>query len=170
MFTTPNGILTSPSYPQKYQNYEDCFYTILRPNGTVIDISITSMDIEWHSTCYYDYLEIRDGGSEQSEVLTKLCGDEIPNPIQSTQNEVWIRWGQCNNYSTCRKWRFKRQIWGFMRSSPSTHLWSSPQVTNPIKSPFKISPSRFYSDISNNGFGFLAEYSSKLASPSDQET
>ena len=91
MFTTPYGILTSPSYPQKYQNYEDCFYTILQPNGTVIDITITSMDIEWHSTCYYDYLEIRDGGSEQSEVLTKLCGDEIPNPIQSTQNEVWIR-------------------------------------------------------------------------------
>ena len=105
-FTTPNGILTSPSYPQKYQNYEDCFYTILRPNGTVIDISITSMDIEWHSTCYYDYLEIRDGRSEQSEVLTKVCGDEIPNTIQSTQNEVWIRYGQCIQLFNMLKMRF----------------------------------------------------------------
>ena len=91
LFTTTNGILTSPSHPEKYQNYEDCFYKILRPNGTLIEITITRMDIEWHSTCLYDYLEIRDGGSEQSVVLTKLCGDEIPNPIQSTQNEVWIR-------------------------------------------------------------------------------
>ena len=90
-FTTENGILTSPSYPEKYRENEDCYYTIIQPNGTLVEITITRIDIEFQSTCDWDYLQIRDGGSEESEELIKLCGDEVPNPIQTTQNEVWIR-------------------------------------------------------------------------------
>ena len=97
--TTPNGTLTSPFYPDSYPDNADCVYTISQPNGTVIVLTIHSMDIEdictstslldvsWLS----DYLEIRDGSSAASPLLGKLCGKEIPAPIQSTQNQVWMK-------------------------------------------------------------------------------
>ena len=90
-FTTPNGILTSPSYPDNYPNNADCVYTISQPTGTAIVLTFYSMDIEDDSSCDYDYLEIVDGSSADSPLLGKLCGREIPAPIQSTQNQVWMK-------------------------------------------------------------------------------
>ena len=42
-------------------------------------------------TCQTDYLEIRDGSSQESPLIDYLCGDEIPAPILSTQSNVWMR-------------------------------------------------------------------------------
>ena len=86
-FTAPNGILYSPSYPESYPDNADCIYTISQPAGTVIMLIFLSIDIEICSSCDCDYIEIRDG----STVLDKLCGNEIPAPIQSTQNQLWIK-------------------------------------------------------------------------------
>ena len=90
-FTTRKGIMTSPLYPDYYPFNADCVYTISHPTGTVIVLSFHRMDIEYDSTCGYDYLEIRDGSSAASPLLDKLCGNEIPAPIQSSQNQVWMR-------------------------------------------------------------------------------
>ena len=96
-FFTKNGILTSPSYPDNYPDNADCVYTISQPTGTAIVLTFHSMDIEddidWcpSCTCDYDFLEIRDGSSAASPLLGKLCGSEIPAPIQSSQNQVWMK-------------------------------------------------------------------------------
>ena len=89
--TTPNGILTSPSYPNNYPDNADCVYTISQPTGTVIVLTFQSMNIEYESTCDFDYLEIRDGNSGDSPLLGKLCGSDIPAPIQSSHNHVWMK-------------------------------------------------------------------------------
>ena len=91
-FRTPNGIFTSPSYPDNYPNRADCVYTISQPKGTVILLNFLSMEIQISSNgnCY-DYLEIRDGPSKSSPLLVKLCGNEIPDPIQSSQNLLWMK-------------------------------------------------------------------------------
>ena len=91
-FTTLlSGDITSPSYPDYYPHNTDCIYTISQPNGTVIMLNLLSIDIESHITCSYDYLEIRDGPSDDSPFLDKLCGSEIPAPIQSNQNQLWMK-------------------------------------------------------------------------------
>ena len=94
-FTTLlSGDITSPSYPDYYPHNTDCIYTISQPNGTVIMLNLLSMDIENHSTCAScasDYLEIRDGPSDDSTLVGKLCGSVIPAPIQSTQNQMWMK-------------------------------------------------------------------------------
>ena len=117
-FTTPQGIITSPSYPGHYPDNADCIYTISQPTGTYIHIFITNMDIKYADPEYYDYddytdndyydyhqygglicnadyLEIRDGASEQSQLIDGYCGDEtvlsLPIDIQTTQNNVWMR-------------------------------------------------------------------------------
>ena len=85
------GIITSPSYPNNYPPNTDCTYTISQPTGTVILLNFLSMDIDYDSSCDYDYIEIRDGPTAGSPLLDKLCGNEIPASIQSSQNQLWIR-------------------------------------------------------------------------------
>ena len=93
-FTAPNGLIYSPSYPENYPDNADCIYTISQPTGTVILMKFLSMDI--YSYQCSDYLEIRDGPSDDSHLLDKLCGNDpiqspIPHPIQSSQNQLRIK-------------------------------------------------------------------------------
>ena len=110
-FTTPNGILTSPSYPYNYQaDNKDCYYYISQPNGTSINLKILSMDIfttndkydaYWNSPkyngilCSSGYIEVRDGPSLKSPIINGYCGDSthlsLPIQIQSSQNNVVMR-------------------------------------------------------------------------------
>ena len=116
-FSTPYGILTSPSYPESYPENADCTYTISQPTGTIIMMRILSMDIDYLSEHYdyinfnnfYDwqqyggvscstyYLEIRDGASEESPLIDGYCGDStiisLPIQLRSTQHNVWMRQG-----------------------------------------------------------------------------
>ena len=101
-FTTLNGIITSPSYPDNYPAYADCIYTISQPLGSVILLNFLIMDINHHdSNCETeeqwgmrenDYLEIVDGPSEYDGfLLDYLRGNDIPAPIQSSQNNLWMK-------------------------------------------------------------------------------
>ena len=92
-FSTAGGIITSPSYPEYYPDSADCIYTISQPIGSVIMLNFLSMDIQSHDSCNRDYLEIRDGPSGGSDLLDKLCGRATPDPIQSSQNQLWMKWG-----------------------------------------------------------------------------
>ena len=51
--------VTSPEYPENYPDNADCTYTISQPTGTVILLTILSMDIEYYSD-YYDYFSSSD--------------------------------------------------------------------------------------------------------------
>ena len=88
-FTFPVGTFTSPSYPDSYPNNADCIYTISQPTGHVILLNFLSMNLYYHECS--DYLEIRDGPSGDSPLLDKLCESEIPAPIQTTQNQLWMK-------------------------------------------------------------------------------
>lgn len=94
-FTTPSGLFTSPSYPHPYPENADCVYTISQKNGTYITLIILNMDMfGWDETldaCPRDYLEIRNGNSNDSPLLEKLCGKGVAASIQSTENNLWIR-------------------------------------------------------------------------------
>ena len=92
-FTTPHGVLTSPSYPDAYPDNSDCIYNISQPNDTVIMLTFHSLHIEEASNCQYDYLEIT---YETSGALSdKHCGyhssASFPQTLQTTSNHVWMR-------------------------------------------------------------------------------
>ena len=88
-FTTPNGIIIENWLPSG----ADCTYAISQQNGTKVRLEILGMAMDHNTACSLDSLEIWDGeiDSQRSELLTRLCGSEIPSPILSTQNNVWIR-------------------------------------------------------------------------------
>ena len=89
IFTFPIGTITSPSYPNFYPQNADCLYTISQPADRVILLNFISLNL--HRDRCNDRLDIRDGPSPDSHLLTRVCGNEIPAPIQTTQNQLWMR-------------------------------------------------------------------------------
>ncbi|XP_024431584.2 cubilin [Desmodus rotundus] len=82
--------LFSPGWPESYSNNADCTWLLQAP-GSTVELNILSLDIESHGTCNYDKLVIRDGDNNRAQQLAVLCGREIPGPIRSTGEYMWIR-------------------------------------------------------------------------------
>lgn len=47
--------------------------------------------VERHDSCAYDYVEVRDGGSESSPLLGRFCGYDKPDDIKSSSNQLWLQ-------------------------------------------------------------------------------
>ena len=93
-FSNSSGILTSPAYPNQYQGLEDCVYHISQPNGTSINISFLYIDINCEEIDYVsDSIEIWDGISYNSPLISKICGNQtnVPAFITTSQNQMTIR-------------------------------------------------------------------------------
>ncbi|GFT29649.1 dorsal-ventral patterning tolloid-like protein 1, partial [Nephila pilipes] len=86
-----SGILSSPYYPDSYPAHAQCLYDIRLEPGYLVNVSFHFMEIEEHTDCQYDFLEIRDGDSEDSPLIGKLCGSSTPENIISSYNFLWMK-------------------------------------------------------------------------------
>ncbi|XDB56633.1 hypothetical protein AB1E18_010097 [Capra hircus] len=50
-----------------------------------------AFEIERHDSCAYDYLEIRDGFTEDSALIGHFCGYEKPDDVKSSSNRMWMK-------------------------------------------------------------------------------
>ncbi|KAI4871253.1 hypothetical protein NFI96_019773 [Prochilodus magdalenae] len=89
--TAPSGEIHSPEYPNNYPNNVDCSWIITVEIGHRVFFNFTDLDIESHSSCQWDHVNIYDGPGESSPLLAKVCGFTIPSPIFSTQNVIYVR-------------------------------------------------------------------------------
>ncbi|MEE6499033.1 hypothetical protein FKM82_003292 [Ascaphus truei] len=86
-----NGTIFSPGYPNLYPNLVDCISTIWAPAGHQIVLNFTAFELEFSSSCLYDYLIIKDGSRSSSQLLGKFCWDmSIPGLI-STGNVLLVQ-------------------------------------------------------------------------------
>jgi len=85
----PGTIITTPNHPGNYENNKICQVRI-RFSGRV-RIRFEKFDVETASSCRYDFLEVRDGDSSTSNLIgSKLCGNTIPNPIESSTSSMTL--------------------------------------------------------------------------------
>ncbi|XP_055944726.1 cubilin-like isoform X2 [Argiope bruennichi] len=91
VYSELTGILSSPYYPDSYPAHAQCIYDIRLDPGNLVNVSFHYMDIEAHLDCRYDYLEVRDGDSESSPLIGRICGYRQPENIISTYNSLWMR-------------------------------------------------------------------------------
>lgn len=89
-YTGTGGKIFSPGWPGNYPRNAYCEMSISAPAGTYVTLYFNSFYIEPHSTCRYDYLEIRNGSTSSSPLINQLCGNTIPNPIFATGNTLWM--------------------------------------------------------------------------------
>ena len=57
-YTSNNGTIISPNYPNPYTDDSECVWTVTVDPGDVISLNFTNMDIEQHQSCRYDYVEV----------------------------------------------------------------------------------------------------------------
>lgn len=92
IYSAESGVISSPNYPVPYEADRSCEYDIIAPLGNVIELTIVDLDIEAHSSCEFDNLEIFDGLElENSTSVGVYCGTEIPNSFVSNFNHLRVK-------------------------------------------------------------------------------
>ncbi|XP_032520799.2 cubilin homolog [Danaus plexippus] len=93
LYVKSHGFIYSPGWPHSYESNRDCTWKISVPKGQQIFINITDFDLERpiRDNCDLgDYLLIRDGSSEQSPLIAKICGYYKSKRVVSTANNIYI--------------------------------------------------------------------------------
>ncbi|KAI4826203.1 hypothetical protein KUCAC02_021844 [Chaenocephalus aceratus] len=80
------GHLVLESYP----NNARCEWTIQVDRPFTIELRFMMMSLEFHHSCHYDYVEVRDGDSINSRVIARFCGNNRPVPVHSSGNSLHI--------------------------------------------------------------------------------
>ncbi|KAI4575387.1 hypothetical protein MJG53_011590 [Ovis ammon polii x Ovis aries] len=92
-YTEESGTFTSPNFPRFYPNNLECVYRITVESSRQIALHFTNFSLEdaIGSTCVADYVEIRNGGYENSPLLGQYCGSNSPPRIISHSNKLWLK-------------------------------------------------------------------------------
>ena len=89
--SSPSGSIMSPNFPLPYDHLADCYWTIKGSRGSRIILSMPIMNLEDHSSCRYDFVEVRQTSST-GQFLGKFCNDtSAPARIETNSSSVWIR-------------------------------------------------------------------------------
>jgi hypothetical protein len=86
--THSKGNITTANYPNKYPPKQDCIWIIKVPVHKLLKLRFLSFDVERHSQCRYDYVEIRDGSSQRSTLLGTFCGNTLPSKWKYQHNKI----------------------------------------------------------------------------------
>ena len=89
--TTPNTTIISPNYPNPYDPDVDCQVTVNFHEK--VSIVFEDFDLFDYGNCNYDsdWLEAHDGDSSESDMIgERLCGHDLPRPIESTGNSMTL--------------------------------------------------------------------------------
>ncbi|XP_012497832.1 PREDICTED: deleted in malignant brain tumors 1 protein [Propithecus coquereli] len=88
--TNASGTFTSPFYPGYYPNNANCVWEIEVQYGYRINLGFNRLQLEIHSSCGFDYVEIFDGSLNSSNLLAKICNDTT-QIFTSSYNRMTIR-------------------------------------------------------------------------------
>ena len=95
LYTNISGEIVSPAFPNPYPPGKDCIHLISLPEKMLVNLSITFMEVDCQARygSEQDYIELRDGTSEDSPVMGRFCGTEmnIPKNLLTTQNHLRLR-------------------------------------------------------------------------------
>lgn len=90
-FVQPSGYFYSPGYPVYYSNNLDCIWVIGVPDNKLIALGFEEFDLEGGDSCRLDYVEVRDGDSQNSPLIGRYCGTTAPMVVRGSSNKFWVR-------------------------------------------------------------------------------
>ncbi len=92
IFTSGSGYIKHAFEDNNYYNNEYCSWLIAPTNANYVVIDFKGMDV-----APFDYLKVYDGPNSDSPLIGVYNGNEIPEQITSSSNEVFIQFQ--TNYS-----------------------------------------------------------------------
>lgn len=85
-------VITSPNYPNIPHPHTECVWLFFAPNGESMKIDfLERFDLTKSAGCDKEYVEIRDGGTRNSETIGKYC-DLMPPTLESQTNILRIKY------------------------------------------------------------------------------
>ncbi|KAL0985653.1 hypothetical protein UPYG_G00160020 [Umbra pygmaea] len=86
------GYITTPGYPLEYPPHQNCRWVITAPEPSQRIVLNFNPHFELEKLdCRYDFIEIRDGSSESSDLLGKHCSNIAPPAIISSGPALHIK-------------------------------------------------------------------------------
>ncbi|TGZ53188.1 Cubilin [Temnothorax longispinosus] len=83
--------ITSPNYPNIPPTYAECIWKATAPAGEKLTIHfLDRFDLSNSENCDREYVEIRDGGTDSSQLMGKFCKDVAPSSMSTIGNMVYI--------------------------------------------------------------------------------
>lgn len=83
------GDIISPNYPEPYMHRAECKWTIAVAAGSLIRLLIVDLQLEEHTKCRYDYIEIYEGSDRRNG--QRYCQYPYPKIIMSKSNVLNIQ-------------------------------------------------------------------------------
>ena len=81
-----SGVVSSPNYPDSYNNLESVCWVISPPEGYVVSLSFDTFETEY----FIDYVSVFDGKSTNSPLLSSASGNATPSAVNSSSNAMLI--------------------------------------------------------------------------------
>ncbi|KAH8359477.1 hypothetical protein KR093_006961, partial [Drosophila rubida] len=85
------GRLESPNYPLDYLPNKECVWKITVPKGFQVALKFQSFEVENHDSCVYDYVEVRDGPTQEAALIGVFCGYKPPPTMKSSGNSMYVK-------------------------------------------------------------------------------
>ncbi|OWK59671.1 Cubilin, partial [Lonchura striata] len=118
-----------------------CEWIISQPATKAVILNFTDFDIRNTTTCDSDYIEVksntqyfeytvlqvRDGNNGDSPLLEKYCGTSVPSRVQSTRNNLYIKF----RASSLTNLGFRAQYWPLDTVCGETFTGPSGTITSP---------------------------------------
>ncbi len=98
-YHTTTGVVRSPGFPDNYGRGRECTWVITVGRGQQIMLNFTVFDMENHTDCEYDHLEIRNGGHLTSPLIGRYCGNQVPSRVTSFSNQLYLHFRSDNSVS-----------------------------------------------------------------------
>ena len=96
--TIPETIIQSPNYPNDYLNNQDCKAVVKFAQGQKVFVEFLAFNVEPHTNCSYDWLEIRDGIDSNANLLaSRKCENQTLAPIESSGNTLHLHFHTDNS-------------------------------------------------------------------------
>ena len=87
----PSSDIFSPYYPNSSFEPVDCVWVLSVYDGNKIAIGFNEFDLEISEDCASEYVELRDGESENSPLLGRYC-ESAPMVVIGSRNKMWMRY------------------------------------------------------------------------------
>ncbi|XP_069481448.1 embryonic protein UVS.2-like [Ambystoma mexicanum] len=87
----PQGNFSSPGFPVKYPNGENCVWIISAPPGHMISLTIGPMALELSAGCAYDYVLVRDEPYRVPAQEGRMCGRVSSRAFNSSDSSLRVQ-------------------------------------------------------------------------------
>lgn len=128
-YTSEQGIITSPSYPNSYPLNAECVWILNTSPGNKITLVFSEFDVESNENCDLDYLEIREG-SGIGKLISVFCGKDIAEI--TTSNTLWIKF-KSDGSGTAKGFKAEYNIIGGNELEGPTGRITSPLYPMPYR-------------------------------------